>query len=463
MIHPQRKNFHLLSALAIAAACLTPFENAHAVDEGAVVFANAQRAVVRILVKISPRQLEAERSQMLEQAVAEARRLEEWKEQFSKNAGSPPLAEAGDPVPIGEEDQRLKSELQKSFQQIAEDWQARWQKKIKALELQGTKPRHVGMGVIIDPSGIVLTCCNVVRSSTNPEPFTVVDYAGRQFDAVIHAADALTNIALLKIPPEACTDYIQVPSEDVRPLRGSDVFAIQSAYGLDPSPFRGIVCNFDIMLGNVLLERYIQLQMEMFPGNFGAPVFASDGNLLGMLVGDYPPASGPKITCAIPQKMLSDVVPDLIVHGYKPRGSIGIDLDPHQMLTISGVEPGSAADRAGLLAGDVLMAFDGRNLESYMDLTEIVDRTRPGQHVTVIVKRGHHVHQLEMILGADGAPPATHGFEIDGAAPVPTPPAQNAGGSQGRNPTPISATPPPIPSITEAAMPGFASDTPRQQ
>ena len=389
----------LLTSAVVPLVLMSSAESVWSADEGALVFASAQRAVVRISVRISQEQLESEQARLLEQAGKELYKLNELGSRFRK--------EASEAVPIGEEDENLREEDEylRSFMQFMDRWQEGWKQRINALREQGTEPRQVGMGVIIDPSGIVLTCYSAIKSVTGTVPFTVLDYAGRSFDADVYAFDEATNIALLRIAEDACSGCVDIPSEEIRPLRGSDVFAIQSAYGLEPSPVRGMVGNYNVTLGTALLERYIQLQLEMFPGNFGAPVFTSDGKLLGILAGDYPANVNPKITCAIPQSMLADVAPDLIAYRYRPRGAIGVDLTS---LTITGVHAGSAAERGGLIAGDELVAVDSRTLDTYRDLLQIVDKTRPGQKVVITVKRNNNLKQIRVTLGIYGAPPSEH-------------------------------------------------------
>ncbi len=387
-----------LLAVVLITGCLPDL--VQAADEGALVFAGSQRAVVRIFATVPEEQIEFEKQQLRERFTKEFLALARIQE---KNRDQKDSA-----IPISDENAVLKT-IEKALEDLDNSWEKRW----KAHEQQIMRPRQMGMGVVIDPEGYVLTCANIVKGATWPgTKLSVMDYKNRSFGADIYAQDEGTNLLLLKIPTEACTSVVTVKPDLNRPLIGSDAYSIQSPYGLPPSPFRGLVGGYDRMLNLALYERYMQLQMDMFPQNAGAPVFSSDGEFLGLLAAetdDQRINSEPTLTFAITNETVADVVQDLMEFRYRPRGALGLKISKHDpnaaALLIEEIEPGSAAEKSGLRVGDQILRFNDRTTSRVWDLWLAMERTKPGQTVNMLVNRNGQYEDIQVTLGSYGVPP----------------------------------------------------------
>lgn len=325
------------------------------------IFESRHQAVVSIRMHVTESQLAAEQAALKTQFAEEA---------FAYERGRPSAV-----APISEK---------KAYERLRAEIVNGWEKRMRVHQAQANRPRLVGMGVNIDPEGRVLTCNSIVSNVTEPGVITVMNCAGESFPAEVYARDSGTNVVLLKIPEEACATWVPIERDWQQPPIGTDVFSIQAAYGLRPAPFRGLIGGYDRTLSRVLFENYIQLDMPLFPGNIGAPIFHGSGVLAGIVADQFGTEAGPKLTFAISNEMLADVVPDLLEFQEKPRGILGIGVEE---LTVLDVYEGSPAERAGLRSGDVLILFDSQVLETRHDFLRCMDRVKPYQTVEITVKR----------------------------------------------------------------------------
>ncbi len=295
--------------------------------------------------------------------------------------------------------------------------------------------RTLGAGVIVDPSGIVVTNYHVIADALEaPRAFDAderrtptVDARfedGRELSATILVADNVEDLAILRItPPQPGERFAAVTLGESASLKvGQEVFAIGNPFGLNHSVCRGIVSALERT--EVLRNRdlpLIQLDASINLGNSGGPLFARDGSLVGIVTSRRKDAEG--IAFAVPVdhvrgflRAVSD--PD----APRSSGAIGVeiiaqratnempDLGYSAWLKVRGVMAGSPAEHAGVKLDDRVVEVRGKRLDGLLDgdslrpmaghLTSTVRSMFPGEHLTLAVLRDGALHQIEVEVGA---------------------------------------------------------------
>ncbi len=285
-------------------------------------------------------------------------------------------------------------------------------------------PRGTGSGFVWDDLGHVVTNNHVIENSSEA---TVRLNDGRSYSAVLVGTSPVHDLAVLRInvpfnrPPP-------VPIGTSSDLKvGQKVFAIGNPFGLDYTLTSGIVSALDRSLeaeDGTSIEHLIQTDAAINPGNSGGPLLDSAGRLIGINTAIYSPSGTyAGIGFAVPVDTVNRVVPKLIAQGKYIGPSLGISVDADinralaEQLGIQGVlvitvEPGSAAEAAGLRAteldrrgtvipGDVILAIDGKRVDSVFALLSKLDDHRIGDRVTLRVWRSGRELDLSVVLQAD--------------------------------------------------------------
>jgi S1-C subfamily serine protease len=284
-----------------------------------------------------------------------------------------------------------------------------------------TVPRGTGSGFIWDDAGHVITNFHVIEGASEA---AVKLSDGRSYRAVLVGASPAHDIAVLRIgvgfrrPPP-------VPLGTSGDLRvGQKVFAIGNPFGLDWTLTSGIVSALDRSLSSdngVSIEHLIQTDAAINPGNSGGPLLDSAGRLIGINTAIYSPSgTSAGIGFAVPVDTVNRVVPQLISGGRYVRPTLGIEIDEslnqrlQRALGVTGVVilrvvPGSAAAAAGLrgatlaadgsiVAGDVVMAVDGKPVETVGRLLARLDDHRVGETVRLGVLRQGRSIEVAVVL-----------------------------------------------------------------
>lgn len=245
--------------------------------------------------------------------------------------------------------------------------------------LQGSPREQVeqslGSGVIVDAAkGYILTNNHVVGGA---DDITVTLQDGRNVKGTLVGTDPATDVAVVKIT----ADKLQaLPIADSSSLRVGDfVVAVGDPFGLGQTVTSGIVSALGRSgLGGSSFQNFIQTDASINPGNSGGALVNLRGELVGINTMILSPSGGNiGIGFAIPTKIASEVMEQLIAHGKVNRGSLGAqtqDITPNiaRMLKLKSNEgavvtrvlSGSAADRAGLEVGDVITAVNGQALQT---------------------------------------------------------------------------------------------------
>lgn len=267
------------------------------------------------------------------------------------------------------------------------------------------QPRGVGSGFVLSTDGLIMTNAHVVEGA---DELVVTLPDRREFKARLVGSDKRTDVAVVKIE---ATGLSPVRIGDVNRLKvGEWVMAIGSPFGLDNSVTAGIVSAKKRDTGDFL--PFIQTDVAINPGNSGGPLINMRGEVVGINSQIYSRSGGFQgISFAIPIDEAVRVSDQLRSIGRVTRGRIGVQIgqvskevaesiglgQPRGAL-VNGVEPNAPAAKAGLEPGDIIVKFDGREIEKSTDLPRIVGNTKPGNRSTVTVFRRGSLRDLSITV-----------------------------------------------------------------
>jgi Do/DeqQ family serine protease len=265
---------------------------------------------------------------------------------------------------------------------------------------QGPIRQGAGSGVIISSNGMIVTNNHVIDEA---DEINVVLNDKREYKAKLIGTDPSTDIALLKIDATGLPALTFGNSDDLR--LGEWVLAVGNPFNLTSTVTAGIVSaksrDIGINPDQMRIESFIQTDAAVNPGNSGGALVDTQGRLVGIntaiasQTGSY---SG--YSFAIPANIVQKVVADLKEFGEVQRALLNVnigdvdaeiakkyDLDKIEGVFIGKVLPGGAADLAGIKDNDVIISVDGLNVNSTSELQEQIGKHRPGDKVSVVVKR----------------------------------------------------------------------------
>jgi serine protease Do len=263
-------------------------------------------------------------------------------------------------------------------------------------------PRRVsslGSGFIIDAAGLVVTNNHVIADA---DEINVILNDGSKLKAEVLGVDKKTDLALLKVVPSADKPLKAVKFGDSDKLRlGEWVIAIGNPFSLGGSVSAGIVSarNRDIQSGPY--DNYIQTDAAINRGNSGGPLFNLNGDVIGVNTAIISPSGGSiGIGFAVPSKTALAVVEQLQKYGETRRGWLGVriqqvtddiadslSIKPARGALVAGIADEGPAKPAGIEPGDVIVKFDGKDVQKMGDLPRIVADTPVGKEVDVLVIR----------------------------------------------------------------------------
>jgi serine protease Do len=263
----------------------------------------------------------------------------------------------------------------------------------------------LGSGFVISADGYVITNNHVVRDA---EEVVVRFNDRREFVAEIVGTDERSDIALLKING---TDLPSVRLGDSSKVKvGEWVLAIGSPFGFEHSVTAGIVSAMGRSLPNENYVPFIQTDVAINPGNSGGPLFNLDGEVIGVNSQIYSRTGGfMGLSFAAPINVVNDVYRQLREKGRVSRGWLGVLIQdvtrelaesfgmgrPRGAL-VARVLPQSPAEKAGLEVGDIIVRFDGRQVDVSSDLPPLVGSTPVGSSVPIEILRKGKTRKLRI-------------------------------------------------------------------
>jgi S1-C subfamily serine protease len=273
---------------------------------------------------------------------------------------------------------------------------------------EGRRPLGSGSGVIVTPDGFVVTNSHVVHGAQSVEA-TLAD--GRALPAYLVGDDPDTDLAVLRLHGDGLAAAALGSSDRIR--AGQLAIAIGNPLGFQCTVTAGVVSALGRSLRSQsgrLIDDVIQTDAALNPGNSGGPLVSSRGEIIGINTAIIRGAQG--ICFAIASNTVAFVVPELIRHGRIRRSFIGVAGQTvplarrvarhHGLAHESGVrvmstEPGSPADRAGLLSGDVIVELDGRPVAAIDALHRLLTADRVGHPCPITVLRLTAKRTLEIV------------------------------------------------------------------
>ena len=247
--------------------------------------------------------------------------------------------------------------------------------------------RELGSGFIVSSDGVILTNAHVVADA---DEVTVKLTDKREFKAKVAGLDKLSDVAVLKIDAK---DLPTVKIGDPQSARVGDwVIAIGSPFGFENTVTAGIISAKSRSLPDEGYVPFLQTDVAVNPGNSGGPLFNANGEVIGINSQIYSRSGGYQgLSFAIPIDVAMKVERQLLDHGKVSRGRLGVmiqevnqqladtfGLDKPAGALVSSVEKGSPAEKAGIEPGDVILKFNGKNIERSSDLPPLVSEQTPG-------------------------------------------------------------------------------------
>ena len=285
-----------------------------------------------------------------------------------------------------------------------------------------------GSGVIIRPDGYIVTNNHVVQNATKIE---VTLNNNKTYEASVIGTDPATDVALIKIEADGLPTLTFADSDKLR--LGEWVLAIGSPLGeeLRSTITAGIVSakgrsmpNYN---GEFKIESFIQTDAAVNPGNSGGALVNKAGELVGIntaivsTTGSYTGYS-----FAVPSNIVHKIVDDLLDFGSVKRAILGITMSPvtdkiakdNRLASLDGVyvnevSKGSAAEKAGVRKGDVLIKVDSTVIKTTSDLQVTINKFHPGDKARLTIVRDGSVHELEVQF--QGTTEATGTVSEDGS------------------------------------------------
>ena len=289
------------------------------------------------------------------------------------------------------------------------------------------KASSLGSGFVISADGYIVTNNHVIDGADEIK----ANFAdGTSLDATLIGTDPKTDIALLKVAPDAALTFVNFGDSDAARV-GAWVLAIGNPFGLGGSVSAGIISARNRNINAGPYDDFIQTDAAINRGNSGGPLFNMDGEVIGVNTAIISPSGGSiGIGFSVPSAIASKVVRQLQEYGSTRRGWLGVQIqtvtpelaeglkleEPSGALVTGVVEDGPAA-ASGLEVGDVILRFDGKDVTEMRDLPRMVAETDVGKAVRVVVWRKGESRTLKVTLGLLEEEQPVLNASVESAAP----------------------------------------------
>ena len=267
----------------------------------------------------------------------------------------------------------------------------------------------LGSGFIIKEDGIVITNNHVIKDAED----ILVRIGTKEYKAEVVGADPYMDIAVLKMQTKDKFKAVKFGDSDKARV-GDWVVAIGNPFGLGGTVTSGIISarNRDINLTRY--DDFIQTDASINQGNSGGPLFNLEGEVIGINTAIIAPGQSGSIGIgfAIPANAASNVIDQLIKFGETKRGWLGVriqevtkEIAEVEKLTkpsgalVASVGENSPADKAGIKAGDIILEFDGKKIDTMRKLPKVVANTEVGKSVKLRIWRNKKSITKKLTLG----------------------------------------------------------------
>jgi serine protease Do len=286
-------------------------------------------------------------------------------------------------------------------------------------QLPNSPQQSSGSGVIIDPSGIILTNNHVVAGGGK---LTVKLHDGREFVATDVKTDPHTDVAVIRINANGSLPFASLGDSDKMKI-GDWVLALGQPFGLENTVTAGIVSAKGRAIGMMRHEEFIQTDAAINPGNSGGPLVNLQGEVIGINTAISSRSGGFEgIGFAVPVNVAKWVGDQLVKDGKVQRAYLGVGIQPVDQdladqlgvktpggALITDVQPDSPAAAAGIKSQDVIVEFNGTPIADHRQLSAVVSRTAVGKSVPVKVVRDGKEVKLSVTVKPQ---PANYGVSL---------------------------------------------------
>tara|TARA_B110000438_G_scaffold297312_1_gene343495 strand:- start:104 stop:1528 length:1425 start_codon:yes stop_codon:yes gene_type:complete len=272
------------------------------------------------------------------------------------------------------------------------------------------KATALGSGFIIDKKGIVVTNNHVIQGA---EDIFVSVNGSKEYKAKVLGKDPYMDLAVLQI--ESQENFVPVSFGDSDKARVGDwVIAIGNPFGFGGTVTSGIISSRNRDIGLTRYDDFIQTDASINQGNSGGPLFDLNGKVIGINTAIIAPGSSGSIGLgfAIPSNPASKVINQLIKFGKTKRGWLGVriqlvtkeiadveNLEETEGALVASVSENSPADKAGIKAGDIILEFDGKRIDTMRELPKLVAQTAVGKKVILKIWRNQKLITKKVLLG----------------------------------------------------------------
>jgi len=276
------------------------------------------------------------------------------------------------------------------------------------------KQEGLGSGVVVSADGYILTNHHVVKDADEVRVRLANNYD--EYVAKVVGSDAKSDLAVLKIEVgKAALTPVRF-ADSTKAQVGDVVLAIGNPMGVGQTVTMGIVSAINRGVGIVDYEDFIQTDAAINMGNSGGALVSTGGELLGINTAILSRSGGSiGIGFAVPANLARGVMEQIIASGTVVRGFLGVMIQPvtrelaaamklkrHEGALVGDFAPDSPAAKAGLAAGDVIIAYAGEPITDPRQLRLRVAQTKPGTSVPVTVVRDGEEKQVEVVVGTLG-------------------------------------------------------------
>ena len=262
--------------------------------------------------------------------------------------------------------------------------------------------KGVGSGFVIDRDGSILTNNHVVDEAKKVE---VAVAGGGRHSARVIGRDPQLDVALIKIEPSADNLRPMKLGDSDKAKTGQWVMALGNPFGLENNLTVGVISGKGRELPEAPFVEFLQTDAAIYPGNSGGPLVNLEGEAIGINTAVMP---GTQLGFSIPINRVKEILPRLRQGGLVSRGFIGIRMAPVSQLPepaatakgvlVAKVNAGGPAQAAGIKRNDVIIEYAGKKVATPSDLAKMVDKSNPGEQVTVKVKRDRRELSFELTV-----------------------------------------------------------------